>query len=149
MFLSTHFSLDELVISQEAVRKQIDNTPSNAIVRNLRRLCSVLEEIRTLAGNSPLLVSSGYRCPALNLAVGGSSNSMHMQGLAVDFTSPKFGTVLQLARKIAASDIAYDQVIYEYGRWVHVGLGLNEAVPLRQKLSINSAQAGYVNGLIS
>jgi zinc D-Ala-D-Ala carboxypeptidase len=148
-FLSTNFSLDELVISQEASRKQIDNSASVAIVRNLRRLCSVLEDIRTLTGDTPLLISSGYRCLALNLAIGGSSSSMHMQGLAADFTAPRFGTVLQLARKIAASDIAYDQVIYEYGRWVHVGLALNETAPRRQKLSIHSQQIGYISGLIN
>ena len=142
--LSEHFTLEEMILSQTAARKDIDNTPTPAIVANLRLTVATLEEIRTLLG-VPILVSSGYRSPALNKAVGGSKISAHMQGLAADFTAPGFGTVLQVARKIAASEIAYDQLIYEFGSWVHIGLSTE---PLRQQnLSIFTG-TGFLPGII-
>lgn len=147
-FLSEHFSLEELVASQTATRRQIDNKPSPGIVLNLRRLCAVLEEVRALLGGVPLVISSGYRSPALNKAIGGAGTSKHMLGLAVDFTVPKFGTVLQTAKAIAASGIAYDQTIYEYGTWVHLGLAPSGQVPRRQNLSIFSG-TGYIDGIVT
>ena len=77
--------------------------------------------------------------------VGGSKISAHMQGLAADFTAPGFGTVLQVARKIAASEIAYDQLIYEFGSWVHIGLSTGH--PRQQNLSIFTG-TGYLPGII-
>jgi zinc D-Ala-D-Ala carboxypeptidase len=133
MKLSEHFTLEELVFSQTAARKGIDNAPSITIVSNLRILAAKLDEIRGILG-VPLLISSGYRCGALNRAVGGTAASAHIAGLAADFTAPGFGSVLEVARAISASDIAYDQLIYEFGAWVHLGLGPE---PLRrQDLSI-------------
>ena len=143
--LSEHFTLEEMVISQTAARKGIDNTPTPEIVANLKKTAALLEEVRALLG-VPILVSSGYRCPALNKAVGGAKASAHMLGLAADFTAPAFGTVLQVAKKIAASNIAFDQIIHEYGTWVHIGL--REGEPRREKLSIFTG-TGYLPGLIS
>jgi hypothetical protein len=143
--LSEHFTLDEMILSQTAARKGIDNTPSAEIVANLKVMAATLEEIRALLG-APILISSGYRSPALNKAVGGSKKSAHMLGLAADFTAPGFGTVLQVAKKIAASDIAFDQVIYEFGSWVHVGLRVE--APRREKLSIFTG-TGYLPGIVS
>lgn len=143
--LSDHFSLEEMVFSQTAARKGIDNIPTPGIVANLRVLCATLEEVRELLG-VPLLISSGYRSPALNKAVGGAKGSAHMLGLAADFTAPAFGTVLQVAKKIAASGIVYDQVIHEFTSWVH--LGLSKDPPRKQNLSIFTG-TGYLPGLIS
>ncbi len=145
--LSEHFTLEELILSQTAARKGIDNTPSATIVQKLRKLAGALEEVRSLLGGVPILVSSGYRCPELNEAVGGATNSAHMDGLAADFTAPAFGTVMQVARKIAASDIAYDQLIHEYGTWVHIGLAKDGVEPRSQKLSIFKG-TGYLNGIV-
>ncbi|MBL8425250.1 MAG: DUF882 domain-containing protein [Candidatus Accumulibacter phosphatis] len=146
--LSEHFTLEELVASQTAARKGIDNTPGVTAMRNLKSLADVLEEVRVLLGGVSIIVSSGYRSPALNAAVGGSEKSAHMQGLAADFTAPKFGTVLQTARKIAASGIAYDQLIHEYGSWVHIGLTAPGVKPRRQNLSIFQG-TGYLPGIVS
>lgn len=120
--LTEHFSLDEMVFSQTAARRGIDNTPSPAIIENLRATAAVMERVRSLLGDNPIRVSSGYRCPELNAAVGGSKNSAHMQGLAVDFTCAGYGTVYEVANAIASSNIEFDQLIYEFGTWVHLGL---------------------------
>jgi len=146
--LSDHFTLEELVFSQTATRDGIDNTPPPQVVANLRRLAQTLEQVRELLGGAPILVSSGYRSPALNKAVGGARNSAHMLGLAVDFTAPASGTVLQVARRVAASDIAYQQVIHEFGAWVHLGLAPDGAAPQREQLSIFQG-TGYLDGIIS
>ena len=58
-------------------------------------------------------------------------NSAHMRGLAADFTAPTFGTVLAVAQQIARSDIEFDQLIHEYGGWVHLGLP-NPGKPARR-----------------
>ena len=76
----------------------IDNTPPPEIVENLKRLAAGLETVRALLG-APLEISSGYRCAALNEAVGGSGASQHLLGLAVDFACPGFGTPLEVARR--------------------------------------------------
>ena len=146
--LSRHFTLDELIASQTAARRGIDNTPSPAVVRNLRRLAALIEKVRTLLGGKPILVSSGYRCRALNAAVGGAKASAHMAGLAADFTAPGYGTVLQVARRIAASSLRYDQLIHEYGAWVHIGLAPPRRKPRRQNLSIFKG-TGYLEGIVT
>jgi zinc D-Ala-D-Ala carboxypeptidase len=72
--LSDHFALWEFTTSQEAERQHIDNTPSAEVISHLRTLCGqILEPARAALG--PLRISSGYRSPALNAAVGGSRNS--------------------------------------------------------------------------
>ena len=144
--LTQNFSLDEFVFSQTAARRGIDNTPDVAVLRNLQRLADTLEEVRSRLGDVAILVSSGYRSPALNKAVKGAKDSAHLSGLAVDFTAPRFGTVLQTAKAVSASDIAYDQVIYEFGRWVHLGLAPEGEIVRRENLSIMVA-GQYFNGL--
>jgi zinc D-Ala-D-Ala carboxypeptidase len=144
--LSANFSLDEFIFSQTAARLGIDNTPDAAALRNLKYLAEQLEIVRDALGKAPILVSSGYRSAALNRAVKGAKNSAHLTGLAVDFTAPRFGTVLQTAKAVAACPIAYDQVIYEFGRWVHLGVTAPGAVAQRELLSIMVA-GRYTDGL--
>lgn len=120
MNLSEHFTLEELTASEVALRKGIDNTPTDDIVANLTELAGYLERVRTLLG-VPMHVNSAYRSPKVNAAVGGSSTSAHMTGQAVDFVAHDFGTPQDIARAIEASDIQFDQLIYE-GNWVHFGI---------------------------
>lgn len=117
--LSKHFTLAELTASEMALRKGIDNTPSPEIVHNLKKLASALERARELLGH-PIHISSGYRSPALNRAIGGSKKSAHMSGMAVDFTCPGYGSPKKVA-KMLAQHMNFDQLIYE-GTWVHLGL---------------------------
>ena len=117
--LSEHFSLDEFTASETATRKGIKNTPSTAVVENLRMLAALLEQVRTILGGGAIHISSGYRSLALNRAIGSGDTSAHVRGYAADFTCPSFGTPLAVAKKIAESNLKFDQLIYE-GTWVHI-----------------------------
>lgn len=118
MQLTPHFSLEELTASDTAERLAIDNTPSTEVQTHLQVLAQGLERVRALLGG-PLLISSGYRCPSLNKAIGGARDSAHLQGYAADFVCPTYGTPFKVARALAASSLPFDQVIAE-GSWVHV-----------------------------
>ena len=116
--LSPHFSLEELTASDTAARKGIDNTPPPDARAALVRTAIGLETVRALLG-VPLLVSSGYRCPALNKLVGGQPASQHMRGEAADFTAPQFGPPEAIVKRLDDYRV-FDQLILEFGRWVHV-----------------------------
>lgn len=121
MKLSEHFNLNEFTISQTATRKGIDNTPPEQVIERLRMLAATLERVRGLLGNSPIRISSAYRCKELNRAIGSGDTSAHVLGYAVDFTCPIFGTPKEVAQEIAASSIKFDQLIYE-GTWIHLSI---------------------------
>ena len=116
--LTAHFALEELIFSSAAQRLGIDNTPDQNTVENLTTLAKGLEQVRALLG-APMHIDSGYRCAALNKAVGGVANSAHIDGYAADFVCPEYGSPLQIARAIAGSGIPFDQCIQE-GTWVHI-----------------------------
>jgi zinc D-Ala-D-Ala carboxypeptidase len=143
MQLSPHFSLEQLVASDTAARCGIDNAPPAAVVENLRELARGLEQVRSLLGHV-LDISSGYRCPALNEAVGGAATSQHCEGRAVDFECPAYGSPAEVAQAIAGSDIAFDTLILEYGRWVHLSFSPEAR---RRVMSIYEDGKGYRDGL--
>lgn len=128
MFLSQHFSLEELTFSSTAVRHGIDNMPPDGIVANLRILAGALEGVRMMLGDRPIHIDSGYRCPALNALVGGAPDSAHLQGWAADFVCPAYGVPRQIAIDLAhmlldvhdgSQGRPFDQLILE-GTWVHI-----------------------------
>lgn len=120
MKLSKHFALAEMVASETAARRGIDNTPPDAVIDVLRSTCEMMESVRAVLGDKPIIVTSGYRCRALNDIVGGSVNSAHMRGYAVDFICPGFGSPMEICKAVEAAEIAYDQLIHEFGAWAHV-----------------------------
>lgn len=125
--LSPHFSLDELTVSETAARHGLDNTPTPEALSNLRSLAATLERIRDHLGlpahaGLPIIITSGYRSRLVNAAVGGSDGSQHLIGCAADFICPRFGSPLHVAAAIQSSGIAFDQLIHEFGRWVHVSV---------------------------
>lgn len=120
MRLSEHFTLDELTFSQTAARKSINNSPTGVIVDNLTRLCIVLEAIRKAIGK-PISISSGYRSPALNTAIGSASNSQHCNGCAADFTISGM-TPDETVKTIMSVDLSFDQLIREFDRWTHISV---------------------------
>lgn len=123
MKLSKNFELSEFTRSETATKLGIDNTPNDEEIENLRFLCvEVLQPIRDHY-NAQVSVSSGFRCDELNEAIPGSSKtSQHRakQGsAAADFTveGVSVEAVFEFVRK---SNLPVDQVINEFGRWVHV-----------------------------
>ena len=79
-YLSPHFTLAELTYSNTANAKGIDNTPNQAAVGQLSQLAQVtLEGIRKICSDRPVVVSSGYRCPEVNEAVGGAFNTAQLR----------------------------------------------------------------------
>jgi hypothetical protein len=120
--ISDHFWWRDVVFSETAARHGLNNAPPDELLPNIRRMGTALESIRYILGGRPIFVSSWYRCPRLNKLIGGSSNSKHMEGLAVDFVCPAFGSPLDVAMELEQSNLDYDQLIHEYGRWIHVGL---------------------------
>jgi len=142
--MSPNFTLAELTHSDAAVRRGLDNSPDDEAIANLRKLAATLEEVRSLLG-VPIVISSGYRAPAVNKAVGGSSTSAHCRGLAADFIAPGFGTPQEVARAIRDSGIKFDQLIYE-GTWVHLSI---DPKMRRQVLTahFNGGPATYTAGI--
>lgn len=141
--LSPNFSLDELTASEAAPRLGIANEPSPEQVDSLRRLClGILEPVRARFG--PLAVSSGYRCPELNRAVGGAETSAHLADrpgrAACDHRPPARGRpaweALRDEVEWVRGDVRlpFDQVIYEFGRWVHASTAADGEAPRRQAL---------------
>ena len=128
VMLSPHFSLSEMTRSPNAARAGVENIPDAADVTNLTRLCiDVLEPLRTLIGRA-VVVSSGYRSPAVNKLAGGSATSQHCKGEAADLEVPGIDN-LALAYAIEKSSIPFDQLILEFHKvgdpasgWVHVSL---------------------------
>ncbi|MGK5080461.1 D-Ala-D-Ala carboxypeptidase family metallohydrolase [Janthinobacterium sp. HLX7-2] len=145
MNLTKNFTLGELVASQVATRKGIDNAPAPDVLVNLTRLAALLEQVRQLVG-APITISSGYRSPALNKAVGGAGSSAHLTGLAADISTAKLAPKA-LAMLIRQSGIVFDQLIYE-GTWVHIAL--SAGAPRRQVLTAKFAggAVSYVAGIV-
>lgn len=120
MRISPHFTLEEMTLSQTASRLGLDNTPPPEVVDHLVYVAAKMESVRTLLGSKVIVVSSGYRSPEVNKAVGGAADSAHMSGYAVDFICPEFGMPIAVCQEIAESALQFDQLIMELGRWVHI-----------------------------
>ena len=143
--LSPHFTLEELTRSDKAAQLRNPNSPNERERANLVRLANTMEQVRDVLGGLPIPISSGFPNEKDNPADGGSRTSAHRYGLAADFTCPQFGSVLDVCYAIRDSGIMFDQLIYEYGRWVHLGL-CDCPKPRQQVLRIASGQ-GYELGL--
>lgn len=115
-----YFTLKELTRSITATAKGIDNTPTPEVEKNLTLLVeNVLDPLREIYGK-PITVNSGYRCPELNKAVGGSKTSDHVKGFAADITG---GSKEENERifNIIKHNFHFKQLIDEKGfSWVHV-----------------------------
>lgn len=156
--LTENFRLYEFLRSATAESRGIDNTPPAAIEAALQILAERLEHVRELLGDNRLDISSGYRCPLLNSAVGSQPTSDHVKGLAADFTAPGFGAPADIAHRLMTSDVPFKQLILEGpGRraegnlviWVHIGFDYQNELagnpPRRQVLTI--AKTGTVTGI--
>ena len=127
-----YFSINEFLRSDTALKKRIDNTPTSwDIIENILNLALFLDEMREAWG-SGIRVSSGFRCPQLNAAVGGVQGSAHQYGNAADI-SPVNGKMNEFEAflKKWLKGRKFDQCIWETskstgGRWVHFSLYSNK-----------------------
>lgn len=126
MKLSEHFTLHEFERSETASARGIDNKVPPELIPNLKRLCvEILEPLRKYA-NEPVRISSGYRCPSLNKAVGGVKNSQHLKGQAADIIAPTRKKLQQWYDWIR-THCKYHQLLLEGSgtkMWIHVGCSM-------------------------
>lgn len=136
MNLTDHFTLEELTHTDH---RQLDNTPNDAELENLKRLAEFLEQVKEVLGGKPIMVNSAFRSKAVNDAVGSKDTSQHRIGCAADIRVPAM-TPDQVVRAIIASGLGFDQVIREFDRWTHVSIpNTPEAKPRKQALIIDKA----------
>jgi zinc D-Ala-D-Ala carboxypeptidase len=145
MKLSKYFTTQELEASQTASRLGIDNSIPPELMDNARYMCAQMDIVRDYLRH-PILVTSGYRSPTLNKNIAGSAkNSSHMSALAMDFHCPGFGSVLDVCHAInKMPNFDFDQLIHEYGGWVHIGF----QKPYRKQL-LTADKLGWRVGLLS
>jgi hypothetical protein len=125
MQLSANFSLNEMVKSETALRYDMDNTPGDAEIANLKTLCEkILQPVRDHYGKG-VKVNSGFRHPEVNAKVGGSKTSDHCKGQAADIEIPGVANA-DLAEWIK-ENLSFTQLILEFytpgvpdSGWVHV-----------------------------
>lgn len=121
MRLSEHYTLEQLTDSYLAIRYGLDNHPPLTAIENLKKVAALLEVVRTLV-DARIHIISGYRCPVLNTMVGGAIDSPHLTGCAVDFEAKDFGSAFKVCSRIYNSQLVYDELIHEYGRWAHLSI---------------------------
>jgi hypothetical protein len=143
MNLSEHFTLEEATYSETAIRMHIDNQPDERQLANMKSAAEQLEVVRNVSG--ALRVNSWLRLPNVNVAVGGSKVSSHMDGWAIDCSSTAY-TPYELCQIVLKNGIKFDQCIHEYGRWMH----LSFAPEMRQQsLTIYKPEGKYKIGILT
>ena len=133
--MAKYFTLSELTYSSTATNRGWSNTPTPVALSNLHRLMVYLDEIREAYG-APIRVSSGYRSPRLNKAVGGVPDSQHLYGLAADLVTEDLPRLFQVIQNLGG----FDRLIWEHprrGQWVHVSIAPTDRAPRGQVLDYN------------
>lgn len=148
MYLTDHFSYEEVIASETAERKGIDNTLPVALNTTVDHTATAMERVRALLGNVPLHVNSWYRCHLLNQAVGSKDTSQHTKGEAVDFICPLFGTPKDICEKIIANKelIRFDQLIWEH-TWVHISFVADDSKARGNVLTLMPGNT-YATGIV-
>lgn len=151
MKLSTHFSLSEFVQSDTAERMGINNDLPIELTANAQATADMLEKIRAYmveqsGRNIPIIITSGYRCPQLNRAIGSSDTSDHRKAMAADFRAPAFGTPLEVCKALApvVSVLGVGQVIYE-NSWIHVSTRIPDKI-INRILTVSGKD--YIPGIV-
>jgi len=142
MKLSKNFTLAEITHSNTAKRLGIKNEPNKKHLQNIQKLITgVVQPLRSAIG--PIRVSSGYRSPALNRAIGGSSKSQHCRGQALDLQYWQGGKMNNKAIYdwIIDNNIDFDQMINEFDfSWIHISF--NEEKNRKQVLEAYKDEDG-------
>lgn len=134
MKLTENFSLEELTVSEIAVRKGLDNTPNATEVSNLVRTALLLEQVRALL-KKPIIVNSAFRSKPVNDAVGSKDTSQHRIGCAADIRIPGM-TPREVVQACIDAKIPFDQIIQEFDSWTHISVPDSAARPPRNQALI-------------
>ena len=124
--ISKNLTLQEVTTSQTAIRLKIKNEPTEKDIDNLKYIAeNIFQKVRDYFG-VPIRISSGFRSKELNKAIGGSKNSQHTTGQALDIQGTNGVTNAQIFNYIKYN-LLFDQLIWEFGdnenpAWVHVSL---------------------------
>lgn len=151
MNLSKNFTVDELCKSEIAIRRSIDNTPTETVISNLQALVlNVLQPVRNSLG--PITINSGYRSPAVNVAVGGSPTSDHCLGMAADIEIAGYDN--KMLAKFIEQNFKFTQLILEFyedeqpaSGWVHVSFDPNDLKCQTLRAVKQNGKTVYLKGI--
>ena len=136
MKLGQFFTLEEMTHSQAATRAGIKNLPDKAQTLALTNLViNVLDPLRKAVGR-PVVVSSGFRSEQVNKLIGGSATSQHRFGEAADITIPGL-TNDEIVTAVKNAKLPFDQMIEEFGSWVHISYGPRHRREILRARTIN------------
>lgn len=149
--LLPYFTLDELTDSPTASKQDIDNTPGAQETASLIAICKkLLTPIREHYA-LPMRITSGYRCEALNKAVGGAERSYHLYGKAIDFKIMGVDNLI-VARWLETGPLSFDQMILEYHQpnilnagWIHISY--DDLIVNRGEIWTKAKGKPYTSGL--
>ena len=146
MQLTEHFTLEEFTRSTVASRLKIDNSVPDELMPNIQLTAIKLELVRQALGK-PIVITSGYRCPALNARVGGVSTSAHTKGLAVDFRCD-YGNPKQICQRLIDAGVQFDKLIQEHNQWVHIGFSPTNNRQIVLTAVKQNGKTVYLSGLV-
>ena len=123
-FISPHFTFEELTKTNRIPYKLLNSLLAKCYISNLTILANYLLEPARIVLNTPLIITSGYRCPILNSQIGGSKTSQHINGTAADFivNTKKISLETAFIKLKESPFLHYGQLILEKS-WIHISLG--------------------------
>jgi zinc D-Ala-D-Ala carboxypeptidase len=143
--MTPHFTREEFEFSNTAARRGINNRLPDGLLPAAMATLQMMERIRAALSEAagkpvPIRLSSGYRCQALNQAIGGSRYSDHILAAATDWTAPAFGTPFEVCQFLAprADALGIGQLIHEFGQWAHTSTR-HPSRPVNRIITINNA----------
>ena len=120
--MAIYFNIKEMTKSQTAKLYHIDNTPTEEVVENLKKVMYILDIVRVYIGK-PIFVNSGYRCKKLNEMVGGVQKSMHTKGLAADFRTGEKEDINTMFEFLKKNQKEFKIIeLLNYKTFIHIGV---------------------------
>ena len=120
--MAIYFTIKEMTKSQTAELYHIDNTPTEKVIGNLKKVMYILDMVRVYMGK-PIFINSGYRCKKLNEMVGGVQKSMHTKGLAADFRTKEREDINRMFEFLKKKQKEFKIIeLINYTTFIHMGI---------------------------